>query len=336
MHPCIILYIFYFQRRRSPVTATELDEILQRVGNWTEAERQQALRDLNEIHEETERMVCTAKNTVQSLRLAAYKLDEYWKDCTAARAFGTGAAIVGGLLTLAGGIATVMSAGTAVPLLVFGTVVGGAGTGTNVVARLLEASKNSEEIKKAEKDLKQTLKNINDVNNTVRKWLNRKDKASVLFTCRLALHTFELTDPVVKILQNVASYLLSFSPEVLKGCMALGPGAAPVAEAAKQVAEATVKAGIQSADDAVGVGAKVAAQGTDDAVAAGVKGSSKLAGKIIIGVSAVFLVVDTIDLAITINELIEEKGSDAARILRQKAHQLDKMFDQTESSFTEY
>ena len=308
--------------------------MLQEVNNWTEAQKQEALNDLNEIHEETEKMISNARNTANSLRLAAKKLDEYWNDCTKARAFGTGTAIVGGLLTLAGGIATVMSVGAATPLMVFGTVVGGAGTGTNVLARLLEASKNSEEIKKAEKDMKKTLDSINDVNNTVRNWLDRKDKASVLFTCWLALHTFKLTDPVVKILQNVASYILSFSPDLVKGCMALGPGkvgAQAGTQVARDIAEATAKAGAQSADDAAVVAVKVGAQGADDVAQAGAKAGanagSKLAGKIIIGVSAVFLVVDTIDLAITINDLINQKGSDAATALRQKAVELDKMCD---------
>ena len=52
---------------------------------------------------------------------------------------------------------------------------------------------------------------------------------------------------------------------------------------------------------------------------------TKLIGKVIIGVSAAFLVWDAIDLRLSINDLVKKKGSDAAKVLRAKADQLDKI-----------
>lgn len=91
------------------------------------------------------------------------------------------------------------------------------------------------------------------------------------------------------------------------------------------VASFCAKAGVQLADEVLGATAKASAQAVDDVAGAGTKAGAKALGKVIIGVSAVFLVVDVIDLGFTINDLVEKKGSDAATFLRAKADPLDQI-----------
>ena len=79
-------------------------------------EKQQDMRDLKKLHEKTEMMNSNGKETIRILREAAKKQDDVWRDCKAARAVGNGVQPVGGLLSISGGIATLMTAGAASPL----------------------------------------------------------------------------------------------------------------------------------------------------------------------------------------------------------------------------
>ena len=54
----------------------------------------------------------------------------------------------------------------------------------------------------------------------------------------------------------------------------------------------------------------------------------------IIGVSAAFLVWDAIDLGVTLTDLIRKKGSQAAKILRDKADQLEEALNETKSQYS--
>lgn len=58
------------------------------------------------------------------------------------------------------------------------------------------------------------------------------------------------------------------------------------------------------------------------------KTAAKQAGAVIIGVSAAFLVLDAIDLAFTVRDIVENQGSDAARILRCKADEYEALLDE--------
>ena len=57
--------------------------------------------------------------------------------------------------------------------------------------------------------------------------------------------------------------------------------------------------------------------------------SFKVAGQVIIGVSAAFLVWDAIDLGFTITDLVRKRGSHAGRVLREKAELLESALRQT-------
>ena len=155
-----------------------LEEIisLQRMfANMSEFERLQAKEDLEELQGKTKKVTFKVHVTAKSLRKAADKLDKVWKDCKMSNAIGTSSGIVGGILTVGGGIATMMTAGAATPLLLVGMGFGAASVGTKLGTGFVDSSINTTEIKKAEKDLKETLDCINDVQDTVQWMLDSKE-----------------------------------------------------------------------------------------------------------------------------------------------------------------
>ena len=92
------------------------EEIIDKINLLPDDEKQQDMRDLKKLHEKTEMMNSNGKETIRILREAAKKQDDVWRDCKAVRAVGTGVQPVGGLLSISGGIATLMTAGAASPL----------------------------------------------------------------------------------------------------------------------------------------------------------------------------------------------------------------------------
>ncbi len=453
-----------------------LEEVisLQRMlADLSDSEKQQAKEDLAVLQGKTKNVVFKVHVTAKSLRKAANKLDEVWKDCKIAHAFGTTAGIVGGVLTIGGGIATIMTLGAAAPLLLVGMGVGAAGAGTNLGTSIVEAAINSNEIKKAEADLKETLECINEVNTTIKLWLDRKEESRLLYIFCLAMQTLELSEPVIKLLQQVILNITSIPAIIVEaatrvfldvgkagvkaggkagaraagkagakaagkaGAKAAGKAGAKAAgkagakAAGKAGAKAAGKAGTKAAGQAsakaagqtgvqvagqagiqvagqtgvhvsvqaagqtgvqvsvqaagqtgvqaagqisvqaagqtgvqvsvqaagqtgvqaagqtgvqaaaqagvetVGqagaqtagrVGAQAAGDVAESGAKAGAKAGSKLAGGLIIGVSAAFLVWDAIDLGFTIRDLVQDKGSEAASALREKADELEKQF----------
>lgn len=328
------------QKERAKVVDDILEKMTDSINTLPEDEKQQDRKDWIQFKEKMEKMNSKAKKTIKSLRAAADKLDQAWWDYKVAQASGTTAAIVGGVLTIGGGIATVMTAGAATPLLIAGTTFGVAGSTVNVRASFIDAAVNSAEIKKAEKLLGETIESINEVNKIIHDSLVMKETARLFYIYGLVT-TLKLASPnALKLLRG----LILYSVGIPSNMVGVGETVAAVAQAAwKSGAKAVTqggaqgagKAGAQAADDVVQAAGqygakattkeagKAGAQVADDVVQAGAKAGSKFAGKVIIGVNAAFLMLDAIDLGFTIRDLVQNKGSDAAKILRDKADELE-------------
>ena len=298
-----------------------------------EDEKQQDRRDLKEFQEKTEKMNSHGKKTIKSFRAAAKKLDGVWKDCKISHAVGTSFGMLGGLLTIGGGIATLLTAGGATPLLIAGLCVGGAGATTNLGTAIVEAVINSAEIKEAEKHLGETIDSVNEVNRIVQEVLMIKERARLIHIYYLA-KTLELGNPVVlkilrelvflsvgtptKMVIQLTEKLIAFAQAASQACgnAATQGGAQGAAKAAAQpvddVVRATGQAGTQAADDMVQAGARAGSEAVGEVV-----------GKAIILVNFAFVVWDAVDLGFTIRDLVENKGSEAAKVLRQKADKLE-------------
>ena len=283
----------------------ELEEIIGKINLLPEDEKQDR-RDLRELQEKTEKMNSHAKETIESLRAAAKKLDDVWKDCKISHAVGTSVGILGGLLTIGGGIATALTAGAATPLLIAGLCVGGAGATTNLGTAIVERLINSAEIKEAEKHLGETIDIVNEVHRIVQEVLMTKEKARLIYIYYLA-NTLKLGNPMVlKILRELV-FLSVGTP--IKMVIQLTEKVIACAQAASQ---ASVKAATQAADDVAQEGARAGSDAVGETV-----------GKVIIAVNAALVLSDAIDLGFTIRDLVENKGSEAAKVLRQKADKLE-------------
>ena len=94
------------------------------------------VKDAEKLKDDAEVMFRKAKEVVQSLRATADKLNEAWSDGKIIRIGGTSVGLVGGVLTIIGGVATVMTLGAATPLLVTGISFGVIGAGTNIAGNI--------------------------------------------------------------------------------------------------------------------------------------------------------------------------------------------------------
>ena len=300
--------------------------------------------DAIEFKDKAEVMFHNINKALKSLHAAADKLDEAWSTAKIFRVSGTSIGIVGGVLTIIGGVATVMTAGAATPLLAAGMGAGVLGAGTNIVGNIKESLINSKEIKKAEGDLKEALESIKNVRGTIDKWLEHK-KISTLHKIYKMAEAKRWSKPVIKLI----GVILLAAKEAYKESQAFaGPaakfvaseagkaavksaGIAGVGAAGKAGAKSAGKAGAESTGKAGAKAAgKAGAGAVDDVLQAGTKAGGKLAGGLIIGISTVFLTWDIVDLGCTIRDLVEKKGSDAAKDLRQKAEILENIMKKLE------
>lgn len=279
------------------------------------AEKLEDSKDLEELLVKTKKMISKATDTMKSLRTAATKLDDLWKTCRCKTVHATLGVILGGILSFTGGIRTKMIVGSAAPLLLSGIVVGFPEAGANVLTSCVEASINSLAIKEAEKNLQDIRDSINDVNNTIHMWLKTKKDVNLLYICCLAAVTQDRNDLLIKLLENVVlrTLMLSVNDVGVTGRVALSSGVRVfVADVAVQSAAQAVTKGLASS------GAKAA---VSESQAAG-----QVASKLMIGVKAALVVWDDIDLTYTIKDIVQDKGSDAARSLRLKADELERAF----------
>ena len=300
--------------------------------------------DAIEFKDETEAMLHNVNKAVESLYAAADKLDEAWSTAKITRVSGTSFGIVGGVLTIIGGVATVMTAGAATPLLAAGMGAGVIGAGTNIVGNIKESLINSKEIKKAESDLMKALESITNVKGTIHEWLEHK-KISTLHKIYKMAEAKRWSKPVIKLLgvillaveeaykesQAFAGPAAKFVASEAGKAAVKSAGIAGVGAAGKAGAKSAGKAGAESTGKAGAKAAgKAGAGAADDVLQAGTKVGGKLAGGLIIGISTVFLTWDIVDLGCTIRDLVEKKGSDAAKDLRQKAEILENIMKKLE------
>lgn len=282
-----------------------------------------AREDVNKIDEMAKDVSVKVEKTVQSLRAAADFLDEVWKKHSIAKSWGRGFGIIGGICSVLGGVA-ILTAGPASPFLVAGLSFGFTGVGTNVVAKFIELALNSQEIQQANKDLKDASDSIAGLQKFIEDRLAKKKKSYLLYMYNFAAHG------VSPSLRFLLPYLYHKGVvEITRQTVAKAGGQAIVqgATAASQAgAQAVGKVGAEAASEGVQGAVKASGQVADDVVGAGLKSGAQWAGKFIIGLSAVMLVWDVIDLHYTIEDLINKKGSGAAKELREKAKILEEQY----------
>lgn len=243
-------------------------------------------QEVNALAKDVQKMNVAAKYTAKKLRLIADDLDGVWKDCKITSAFGNGAGIVGGLLTI-----FASSAFTPVAI-----AFGAAGACANLGANYLESSTNSSRIQEADRAVANANRAINDVRKRIRQLKDGKSNARLVFCATLAAKMLGWDHQVVAIIKSLLSsdLLLKF-----------------LSESTVQIASEVIL--------------KVGEATTSVVEKIGTKAGADRAGAFVAGVSVAFIILDTVELSFTVRDIVKNKGSHAARLLRCKAEEYEEL-----------
>jgi len=282
-------------------------------------------------------LVHARMDTIAKLRASAEYLDSIWLRCRMSRTMGTSTSVVGGGLTIAGGILTTLTAGAAAPVLIAGIATSSVGAATNIGTSLIEKMLNSRQIKEMnaafERDKDITLKLEDKIENIK----HYKDSANLSTLQLLVQQLLEPDHILMTILGEILVSDLSASQSLHNSDSAAESLVSKAASAtAVTAACAVIAANASSWTDAASSSLSLLKTSKDavqfSQLDAGVlveggkvigQNSFKVAGQVIIGISAAFMVWDAIDLGFTISDLVRKQGSRAGRVLMEKADMLE-------------
>ena len=258
--------------------------------------------------------------TVKTLREAADKLDQVFRDCKGAHAFGTAGAVLSGLITIG---TLVTTWGAASPLLLAtGMGLGLGGAAINLGTNDIETAANSVEVKRAQRLLKETSDCVDEVNAVIKHWLNTKERARLLYICCLAAEL------------KFGPFFMKFLGEVLSFCSkTISTLKVKTAGMVVRLADAFSPGKTKDTVKSLEKVGQACTPVTDDFVqATGAVGTAGQAGgkvgenvwrEALIVINVAFLMFDAVDLHCTIRDILENKGSEAAKRLREQADILE-------------
>ena len=257
--------------------------------HFSEHEMELDGKDLAEIQIEMMEMSSKFLKTANSLRAAAAKLEQVLKDCEMTRIVGRGA-VLGGMLIIGGG-ALLMSLGAATPFLATGIGVALCGTTAEFGADIYEKVKNLIEIKKAEKLLRKLLIGQSK--------LGRKKEKNLSYLYYLA-QTHELNDPIIEMLSEPTEFKRKQAMNTKEDTRHAPKVFVPI------VTQVPPKSNFNARSS---------------------KAASKAEGKssVEVPLDVKKIIWDTEVLGSTIRAVIEIKGFEAPKVLREKAGELEKL-----------
>eukprot|EP00093_Oithona_nana_P010927 10927.XXX_217785_219014_1 [CDS] Oithona nana genome sequencing. len=321
--------------------------------------------------------LCVAReDTISKLRASADYLDSIWFRCKVSRTVGTSTSVVGGSLTIAGGILTLTTAGAAAPLLIAGIATSSVGAATNIGTSLIERIINSKQVKEMTGaltvDRELTLKIESQIDD-LRRYKDSVHLGALISAMEMMLgsnhivvailHSLFLFDTsgilgisakffsegvqnAIKSMNDSKSLVAAVVTKSQSDSALLSTASTSAAAACTAALAASSASGSSTAlacKDSCKTVAKQASKdikynpfGPDIFVETGKvvgQNSTRLAGKVIVGVSAAFLVWDVIDLGFTVSDLVQKKGSKAGEVLRQKADQLESALKETKAQY---
>ena len=321
--------------------------------------------------------LCVAReDTISKLRASADYLDSIWFRCKVSRTVGTSTSVVGGSLTIAGGILTLTTAGAAAPLLIAGIATSSVGAATNIGTSLIERIINSKQVKEMTGaltvDRELTLKIESQIDD-LRRYKDSVHLGALISAMEMMLgsnhivvailHSLFLFDTsgilgisakffsegvqnAIKSMNDSKSLVAAVVTKSQSDSALLSTASTSAAAACTAALAASSASGSKTAlacKDSCKAVAKQASKdikynpfGPDIFVETGKvvgQNSTRLAGKVIVGVSAAFLVWDVIDLGFTVSDLVQKKGSKAGEVLRQKADQLESALKETKAQY---
>ena len=246
-----------------------------------------------------------------------------------AKACGNSLGIIGGGLAVAGAALTMTGVGAAVgvPLLISGASVGGAGSAThigNTIANAVISKQQREKVNKAVRDMDEKEKKFSSKLSELKEMLRRLELRCVdsyhLQTILTDVLGIEHAQQIIRDSSKACSenmkaentdMLCNISTKAAVAGVGLGVGSKIIFDSVDDVGAATAKIIFGNADDIGEAGAR------------GLLLSSKVFGGVMIGINAVFIIWDGVELGKTIHDLVKEKGSAAAAEIRKFANDLE-------------
>jgi len=277
-------------------------------------------------------LVDARTETINKLKASAEYLDSIWLRCKMSKTMGTSVSVVGGGLTIAGGILTTLTAGVAAPVLIAGLATSSVGAATNIGTSLIEKILNSKQVKEMnaafQRDKEITLKLEHQLD-VIQSYKTSTNIVALLDHVSSILGSKHL---LVTVLRGTLIHNMTSQESLTAGLESHGVNTSMVTNS-----EMITKNEDQSTGDRVPSTKYLLVQSEDDRLNynpldAGVlvegskvigQNSIRVAGQVIIGISAAFMLWDAVDLGFTISDLVRRQGSRAARTLRDKAEMLE-------------
>ena len=285
----------------------------------TQLEQEDFESSLYRLCNSLKQLVDARKDTIEKLLASADYLDSLWLRCKVSRTVGTSVSVLGGGLTIAGGVLTAMTAGAASPILIAGIATSSVGTAANVGTSLVEKIINSKQIKEMNAALERDREISNKLDDQLDEVDHLKESRNL---SELMLFAKKLLGDNHLLLVILNSVLV---PPLIIPDLA---GSDPDIQSddlnsinRHTLLKQTSVDGLQHSVLGPGViakGSKVLGQN-----------SFRAAGQVVIGFSAAFLAWDALDLGMNISDLVRMPGSQAAKVLRGKAAVLENALQNT-------
>ena len=291
-----------------------------------ESVRGQFELEISQVCQTVTRLLEARQDTIDKLRASATYLDSVWLRCRVSRTLGTSASVLGGGLTIAGGVLTTLTAGAAAPVLIAGVATSSLGAATNIGTSVVEKIINSKQIREMneafDRDREVTMKFEDQLQDLRKAYKDSPYLSTLYYSIKESIGESHLLIPVLQTIllyddnpfhsrpggetESSDRHNLPHNPSLLTS-----------SNSAENLRFNPLDA------EMVLDGGKVIGQN-----------SLRVAGQVIIGINAAFLVWDAIDLGINITDLVKKKGSEAARVLTLKAEFLESALKETLSNYT--
>ena len=317
----------------------EVVDIEPRCDNISQAEMEQLVEEVNAVAENVKEMNVSVEIAVKHLRDAANYLDQVWKNCKVASATESSANILGSLLLVGEIAAAFIMFGVAAPVMLARRAIEAAGARTNQGASYIEASANSSIIQAADVAMENASRAINSVKKKIRLLKNGKSRHRLVFLAHLASEMLGSNHLAVALIEGLlrsdmlamVHYTSAVRELALRACVADVTTAATrglVKNCFKEALNIGVTVGARKA--AGKVGTEAAARAVSKAAsevrrAIGKAGSKAAFNAAFTAGNIAFLIIDAKELTFTVRDIVNNKGSDAARYLRNEADEMEKI-----------
>ena len=293
-----------------------------------ETVRRQFELEVSQLCQTVSRLLEARQDTIEKLRASAAYLDSVWLRCRVSRTLGTSASVVGGGLTIAGGVLTTLTAGAAAPVLIAGIATSSLGAATNIGTSVVEKIINSKQIREMneafDRDREITMKFENQLQDLRKTYKDSPYLSTLYYSIKESIGESHLLIPVLQTILLFDDNSFTSRPasdtdtdtEAERHNLPQNPALLTSSNSAENMRFNPLDA------EMVLDGGKVIGQN-----------SLRVAGQVIIGINAAFLVWDAIDLGFNITDLVKKKGSEAARVLTVKAELLESALKETLSNY---